>query len=467
MRNGHYQTKPEDRISPFDRSMYTLAAIPQAQGYQLFDQIPTVVLVMCLGVSPAWLGVAMFVFRMWDAVTDPLMGWYSDNFRSKWGRRRPFIVLGAILCALSFPLIYLVGREWSDVVIMAWFTVLTVLFYTCYTVFSVPYLCLAMEMSPDYHERTRIISYRQFMNLLVAIAVGWLFRTITMDCFEDQLNGIRWISAVVALLFFVFGAVPGIFMKERYFKQAKKQEKINLIASMKYTLTAPPFVMVLVMTLLIIVVVSMLNSLALYLNVYYVHGGDMKTGSIIAGWCGTVGMITSMLSVPLCNWLSKRYGKIKALYIILYMLLLALLSSWVLITPNHPWLLLVGAALGGPGLCGPWILLPSMQSDVCDWDELRTGCRREGSFSSMMAWILKCGQSVSMMLAGLALAVIGFNVDLGGAQSESTYLWMRIIYVGVPSIAVLLILGMLRKYPLTEKRCHEIREELESRRGTV
>ena len=463
----NYKTKPEDKVPVLEKCFYALGAVPMGTGMQVVNRMSDVIFNMFLHVSPALVGLAMGIFRMWDAFADPIMGSISDNSRLKWGRRRPYMVLGSILSAITFPFIWTVGRHWSEMVLFSYFLISSLIFYTCYTIYCVPYTSLATEMSPDYHERTRIISLRAFLNKLVGIATGWLLSLVTLKIFKDELQGMHWLSLLVSLIFIVFGILPAIFAKERFFKQASQQNKTKLIESVKITMSSRPFLMVLAMVILMVVASQMVASLGLYLNVYYVCAANKTAAGLILGYSTTAGMIASILSIPVFTTLSRRYGKTVALNINLWLLLIGTLSKWVLVTPDHPYWMILNAILLGPGTTGVWILLPSMQADICDCDELETGRRREGSYSSVFMWINKTGLSVSAMLSGLILVTSGFKVQLGAIQPENTFLWMRIFYCVLPTLAVIGTFLILRKYPLTEERSHEIRAELERRRGTV
>ena len=463
----HYETKPEDRVPPLEKFIYGLGAIPIGTGMQVVNNVSNIVFNMCLKVDPRLIGIAMCVFRVWDSCTDPIVGSLSDNSRLKWGRRRPFMVLGSLLCAFVFPFIWMVNRSWSQYGIFAWFLGTAIVYYTCFSFFSVPYFSLAVEMTPDYHERTRVISVRTFMNKIVSIAVGWLFALITLDCFKDELDGIRWVSFGISAIFIIFGIIPAIFAKERFFSQASKQKKVSLVESLKVTMSCKPFLMLLGMVMLMVAATMMVSQLGVYLGTYYVYGGDKAAAAKLIGVSQTAGMIISMISIPVFCFLSRKLGKTRALVVNLSVLLVATLSKWVLVNPEHPWWMIINAALIGPGVTGVWLLLPSMQADICDFDEFNTGARREGSYSSMMSWMNKVGLSLAMLVSGFILSWTGFDVKLGGAQSESTFFWMRVLYCFVPTVMVLVTFVILKFYPLTEQRCHEVRKELEARRGTV
>ena len=463
----HYKTKPEDRIPLTEKIAYSAGAAPLGAGMQIVNQMSNVVLNMCLGLSPILIGLVMSAFRFWDALTDPVMGAVSDNTRSRWGRRRPYLVIGSVLSAIVFPLIWMFSREWSATAIFLYFMIMCMIYYTCDTVFGVPYFSLATEMTPDYHERTRLISLRAFANKLVAIGAGWLLSLVTLDYFKDELDGMRFVSFGVSIMFLTLGIIPAIFVKERYSKQASMQKKTPLLKSIGVTLKSKPFLMLLSMVLLMVVATQMVGSLGLYLNIFYVNGADKAAAGKFVGLGTTGAMILSIISIPFYNMLSARLGKTVALKINLWFFFVANALTWFLVNQNYPYLIVVNIILQGPAITGVWILLPSMQTDICDWDELQTGKRREGSYSSVFSWINKTGGSLSFLVANSILVAAGFNVKFGAEQIGNTFLIMRILYAALPITANIIILIILSRYPLTEQRCHDIRAELEVRRGKV
>ena len=131
-------------------------------GYVAVNSLAFPVYNMILGVSPALIGVALLIPRLWDAFTDPLMGVISDNFHSRWGRRKPFIVIGSIFMGVSFGLLWMAPTEWSETLKIAYFIVFQIFFFTFFTIFYVPYTALTYEMTPDYNERTRVMSVTAF-----------------------------------------------------------------------------------------------------------------------------------------------------------------------------------------------------------------------------------------------------------------------------------------------------------------
>lgn len=462
-----YPTAPEDRVALSQKIYYGLAGVALIPGMQLIDRLAQVVLNMGLGISPTMVGLAMSIFRIWDAFTDPYFGNVSDNYRSKWGRRKPFIVVGGVLCALSFPAMWMMSRDWSPTAALSFFIVAGLVYYTALTIYSVPYFCLPAEMTPDTHERTNVIGVRAIVFNIVTFFMGWLFWFIELDIFTDKLDGMRWLSILTAVAFVTFGILPMLRVKEPFYAQAAKQEATPLLESFRITIKNRLFIVLVSMMLLMTLGMQTVGTLGYYVSKYYVFHGDDKQAALIAGYGGTLFIAFGTATIPLFIWLSKKYGKITALYINAFGFLAATLSQWFLITPEHPYWQIISAAAVGPVVTGIWIILPSMQTDVIDADELETGRRREGSFSSIMGWVQKLGFALSVLLAGIILDASGFDVALNANQSAETLTNMRVLFVFFPIVMAAGMIALIRFYPLNEERCHEIRMELERRRGKL
>ncbi len=463
----HYKTKAEDKVALSQKWFYSLASVALIPGMQTIDRIALVVLNIGLGIGPALSGLAMAVFRLWDAFTDPFVGNLSDNYRSKWGRRRPFIVVGGVLCALTFPLLWMMSRDWTAMTTIIYFIGVGLAYFTALTIYSVPYFSLVCEMTPDTHERTSVLGFRQIIINIVTIGMGWLLWFITLDCFSDELEGTRWLAGITALLFLTFGILPMLYVKEPFYGQAEKQERIPFWESCRVTLSNKVAMLLVAMMLLMTIGMQSVGTVGFYVSAYYVFGGDKSAAGLVAGYGGTAMMILSTVTIPLFTWLSRKLGKIPTLYICGVGYLLATLSQWWLITPEHPYWQIISAALIGPAVTGTWLILPSMQTDVVDYDELQTGRRREGAYTAILGWIQKLGFTLAAVLAGLILKVSGFDVALEGSQTADTLMKMRALYVFFPIAMASGMVLMIRFYPLTEQRCHEIRDELEKRRGEL
>jgi GPH family glycoside/pentoside/hexuronide:cation symporter len=175
----------------------------------------------------------VMLWRIWDAMTDQLMGNISDNTRTRWGRRRPFIVLGAIMTGITMPLIWWMPVGLASWQIVTWLVVMGIIFYTCFSVWAMPYYSLQLEMSPDYNERTNITAYRSFAQQIFGVVGSWILALAASpilsrfaDHKPDLVNGMRYISIGLGLVTILLGALPGLFVKERYYeKDASKHRQ--------------------------------------------------------------------------------------------------------------------------------------------------------------------------------------------------------------------------------------------------
>lgn len=442
--------------------------LPGLMGWQLVKTMSVAVYQMILKVNPVLLGVAMALPTIWDAFTDPMMGNISDNFHSKWGRRRPFIVVGAVLMGIAFGLIWMVPENWSDVSKVIYLTVTSILYATCFTIYMVPLQSLQLEMTPDYDERTRVAAYGSFFMKISDFTYQWIFPLTQLAVFSSALMGVRVVGWGVGVLIFAgVGIIPGLFVKERYYKKAEKQEKVHFLSAAAAIFSNRGFVILITLTILLVISGMFASSLDYYLLVYYVHGGDIMQGSVWKGILSSVFAVVGLIAIWPIMWLSQKSGKRTALAVIYAMVVAGGIVKWFLYRPGYTWIVCLDAVLCGPIWTAVGILQPAMLADVCDDDELKFGNRREGMFGALFSWVQKCGIALSFLGTGVVLQLSGFDAKLGGGQSETTFMIMRLVLVFVPAVMSALAVIALLFFPINRRRAVEIRAELEARRGTV
>jgi GPH family glycoside/pentoside/hexuronide:cation symporter len=415
------------------------------------------------------------IWRIWDAVFDQVMGNISDNARTRWGRRRPFIVAGAILTGLTMPLIWWMPESLSHGQIFAWLLVGGIIFYTCFSIWAMPYYSLQLEMSPDYNERTNITAYRAYAQQLLQLAAGWILALAASPLFSrlpgakpDFVNGMRYISIGLGVLTIVLGVLPGLFVKERYYeKETSKQEQQKLWEGLKLTLSTRPFLWIIAIVFTKTFGFGLIGALGFYLNAYYVCKGNLILATTITGVVSTMLFAPNLLAIPLCTWIGSRWDKKTLLYVTLFSGILGCLSVYFFVTPSHPWLQLIPALLIGPIGIGLWLVVPSMQADVADYDELMTGKRREGSFSAVFSWTFKASTALTGGMSGFILVLTGFEIDRGAAQSPQVLEHVKLFSIWIPIIFMIFSFFAVSQYSLTRERMREIRAQLELRRGVI
>lgn len=416
---------------------------------------------MALGVDPRLLGWALGLPRIWDAISDPLMGNISDNAQTRMGRRRPFILIGAVLCMIMFILIWSPPAFMSTNATGWYFLVMTFLFYTAYTIFSVPWSALGLELTPDYNERTRVQAYRTFFQAAGGMGLGSMWFLAQKWGGGDDVVGVRYVGLVFGLLILVCGILPAILCRERF--ATTHQDKIRMLDALRATFTNRVFLLLIAVTVCVMLGIFMVNSFAVYINTYYVFGGNKEGVARLNMFANFAFQGAGLALVPMVAFLATRIGKKVTLIGGLLLVVIAYGTSWWLYTPRNPYLQLITLALAAPGLSCMWTLASSMLADICDLDELRTGRRREGMFGASYSWAAKAGIALTMILSGYMLRWSGFDASVG-EQPESVITTMRLLYMFVPMFFVGLAALLVAFYPLSEKRIDEIQLELSKRK---
>lgn len=472
------ETKPlvsaEDKVPFLKKLAYAAGGPVDILGVWVMVSIAYQVFNFELKMPPTYVAIILMSLRLWDGVMDPIMGWISDNFRSKWGRRRPFILVGAILAGLTYPFIWWFPTDMSQEGIMFWVIGFGILFYSCFTVWAMPYQSMLMEMTPDYNERTRVAEIRGYFQTAAGFVNGWVWWISMLPIFfingeASPVNGMRYISIAIAVIILVMGVIPAIFVKERYYESdlVKNQKKVKLTDSLRETFSNRPFLILCALTIFFLLATSIFDSYGRYVGTYYVLGGDWNEGAKFAGYGTIIYMAFSFMFIPLFRRLSEKIGKPKVLMLSMCLVIIAVSTTWWTFTPSNPWFMLTNTAFIGAGYAGLWLMIPSMQVDVVDYDELKTGERREGSFASIFSWVLKFSFVIGFMISGPLIELTGFDANLDNAQPDGVYTVMRIGYVAIPIVALVLAILLLRIFPITAKKAAEIRVQLEERRGKV
>ena len=482
----HYETAIEDRISFPHKLIYGCGAFVNNLLAAAMGGI-VIVLNLGLGMNPALVGLLGALPRLTDALTDPLMGYLSDHTRSKWGRRRPYIFIGAIAAGIIFALLWQLPDNKSENYYFWYFLGGSIIFYLAYTVFATPWVALGYELTPDYHERTRVMGVQNFMGQLAYMISPWFLWFMTLEpLHDDMVDGARWLAIIIGVFVIGVGILPAIFLRER-FKDSptnavvdnheKEQPRVSgnrlrdttadFLKGFATTLKFRPFLKLCTATFLVFNGFMLVASFQFYVIIYYVFGGDQAQGALYAGWAGTVAALSTFCVIYVVTKLSVKVGKRRAFFISTALSIVGYGLKWFCYRPDMPMLLLLPAPLMAFGLGGLFTLMPSMMADVCDQDELETGERREGMYGSIFWWVVKLGMAVALATGGFLLNATGFDVALGGDQGERTILLMRIFDMGVPILTSVLAIWVIVSYMLTEEKAHEVREELERRRGKI
>lgn len=485
-------TTPSDGVPPIQKIGYGLGSAIDMWGHWLYPTLAFPVFNIFLGVPPWMVSLALMLLRILDAVSDPFFGWLSDNTRGRFGRRRPYILVGSVLAGIGLPLLFWVSPGWGatdfHLNLLVWKGSVTVphyfwfmlissaLYVPVMSCFNLPYQSLGAELTPDYHERTSVMMYRNSIQQVIMVAIHFSQQFITLSLFNDPatgkpniLRGAQVYTMILGALMVVAGIAVFSLVRERYYPKVveRNQAAIPLRESVLTALRCRPFRIQLIITLAFAIGTSMTGTLSFYDTAYYVCQGDIAAAGRWNALMGIAGMSLGFPGVLLFGYIARKAGKLATMLMVLITATFAFAGTWWFYDPNHPWLQLLAMGSFSFSAAAFWTLLGSINADVIDYDELETGKRREGAFASCSSWIMKVGLAVGAGACGLMLSATGFDARLEGAQSAQTLLMIRVLVAGVPILGFVVAAIALRYFPLTQVRMAEIRQQLEARRGEV
>jgi glycoside/pentoside/hexuronide:cation symporter, GPH family len=472
-------TRAADRVPLKTKISYGLGTACDMWGHWLYPGLTNAVFNVHLGLSPTLVGTANSLIRFFDAASDPFFGWRSDNTRTRFGRRRPYILVGSILGGLCLPLLFCVPGSWIgatflNVPALFWWMLLTNLFFVpIMSSFNMPYQSLGAELTPDYNERTGVMSVKNAMQKIfeVGFYLGLPFTNLAWFTLangkQDVLTGVQVYCAILGVLMAIFGLLIFLNVRERYYESAaSRQGKVSLFASFGETIRCRPFRILLITSLFFQLGTSMVQSLGYYCTLYYVANGNTVSGNNWNGLMGFSFMAGGFLGAPFFGWVGKRFDKRQAVMLVGITGICAYGGSWFTYNPSLPWLQLLASGSMAFASAGFWVMNGSMGADTMDYDELTTGKRREGSFSACSSWIMKAANALGILASGVILDSTGFLASKG-TQAAETLFSMRLALAVIPIAGIGLALLTIWTYPLTKRRMLEIRQQLEARRGTV
>jgi glycoside/pentoside/hexuronide:cation symporter, GPH family len=465
------KTDAKDRISIFQKTVYSIGSLVNQLQAAAIGQL-VLVLNLGLGMNPALVGIIGAVPRLIDAFSDPFIGYSSDNTRTRFGRRKPFIFVGAIISGVLFALMFQLYKGFTQSFYFWYFLGIQVLFVISFACYSIPWIALGYEMSPDYHERTRLQGWSGIFAQVAWIVSPWFFKIMSdQKMFPDIVSGARSIAIAVGTFIIVGGVLPALFNKELFGNMAKPEKQkgyLNVLRDLwrncVTTFKCLPFVKLCTVSFLIFNGFMLASAFTAYVIFFYDFGGDYGKGGTLLGWFGTVSSVCTFFAIPLTSWISTRIGKRRTFFITMSLAIIGYGLKWVGYNPQHPYLLLIAAPFLAFHLGSLFTLVSSMVADVCDLDEIETGTRREGMFGGMYWWMLKLGVAGASLLAGYLLNWTGFNIALGAKQSANTLLYMRLCDVGIPIVTSLIAIYIITTFDMSEAKAYDIRVQVERRR---
>ena len=402
-------------------------------------------------ILPALAGNALLIGKIWDAINDPLFGWLTDKTKSRFGKRRVFMIFGAIPLAIAVALLWYVpaaNRVWTFV----WIALTFMLFDTVWTLTNVPYYALTSELTDDYDERSSLTTYRMVM-AVPAYLLGAAITPAIVGLFALQRTGYAFIGILYGVISAVVLLISAAGFRERKVAVESKPEP-NPFKSMGAALRNKPFVWLCAVYLTVNLSFAFIKILMAYYIEYQLLMKAQTT--LVMGLM----LVCVTISLPFWQWLSRRMDKGPAYALGMGVGALAVLITFFLPHSATP-LIYVVSVLAGFGFAANWIFPWAMVADVGDYDRLQTGQQRSGMYYGV--WGLATKVSEALALAAVGWILTGFGYVANIAQSAHALLGIRLFFGLVPAIFIFIALPFLYKYPITRRSHAEVRSKLEAK----
>jgi glycoside/pentoside/hexuronide:cation symporter, GPH family len=470
--------------STFQIHAWGATAISYFFQYNLFQLVP-LIFNLGFGMDPRIVGWALFFPRVIDAFVDPVVGHLSDITKTRWGRRRPFMFACAILSALLGMALWRVEPDWQWFAQIAYVCVFVTMYFTVVMTFELTRNALSFELSDDYSIRSKIMAINNFWMtvpqllgagtywFVLQLAKGTKFDTgvfgwtVQFPNLGSEVNGVRWVSVVVAAIILVFGIVPTIFIRERF--QNYNQKHVSLWNAFKATFRNRAFIVLIFLRLAQTLGTVLYGTLSSYIIIYVVCGGDKSQFSAVMGVGGAwVGFLFTLLVWPLAAPLTRIIGKRWGLIVGFGTTLLSAILAPLITRPHWIWVIFACNFFFMPWSMMQGVFLESIKPDICDIDELESGERREGLYSAVFSFVNKLEISVVVLLSSYLLVWSGFDTKAAaGGIMPNQHVLQNLLWWGFTPLIFFAAVAFVITFfiPLTPAMMAKVHAELEERRA--
>ncbi|MBI4517282.1 MAG: MFS transporter [Deltaproteobacteria bacterium] len=404
--------------------------------------------------SPSLVGAAIFIGKLWDAVTDPVMGYVSDTTRSHWGRRRPYVIASALPLGLCFFLLFTPPAAASAAATFGYLVAVYMLLFTFFTVYATPYVAWGAELAQDYHERTTVVQIRSLFGVLGGV-IGATAPIAIARGFADARQGYAVMAAALGALMAAAGLLAGCGVTERRRAGTPAASLGHFLGGLRHTFANRDFRVVFLTFCLMTTAGSLGQAVQLIVIKYRLGLYDFFPVIAFTFALSFAG------SFPLWLRLSRRVGKRRAMLVGLASGCLTPLG-WLIVPPGAHLAMLLFVLAGG-AVAGSVTLVMSSAIDVIDLDELQTGERREGAYFGIWTLGLKTSSAIGILLSGSLLEAVGYVA--GQPQAPGT-MWWLVMLLGPLQAAVHLVgLVMFRGFRFEAEDVARVQAALRTRRA--
>lgn len=400
-------------------------------------------------IGPALAGTALLVGKIYDAINDPVFGWISDRTTSRFGKRRVYMIFGALPLAVSIVLLWRVPVGLSDVAIFAWIVGTFVFYDTTNTITSVPYYALTAELTDDYDERGSLTAFRMVMGV-PAYLVGAALTPALVGLFAAKRAGYGAVGIIYAVVAAGVLWIAAAGIRERRTISESKSVTPPLRAFLA-TFRNRPFVQLIVAYLIAAIAFALTQTLMAYFLTYQLHMEDQVPL--------VMGLLLVTIGLFLFPWkiLAERWNKGPAYALGLAIAGVAVATTFFLPPRPTPAIYLI-AFVAGIGFSAQWVFPWAMVPDVVEYDRLETGEHRGGMYYGVWGFAYKLTTAFGIALTGWILEISGYvpNVE----QTAEALMGIRLFFGPVPLLVLAIALPMLIRYPITRESHAQILKDL-------
>jgi GPH family glycoside/pentoside/hexuronide:cation symporter len=478
------------QVSTRNRFFWGVGGTADFMTYYGLNGMMDAIYINAMALDPKTIGLARSIPRLVDLVTDPIIGHFSDNTRTRWGRRRPWMAVGAIIAALIAILMWyppLRSASWLTTVFVI--CMMVVLYTFGYSMFTIPYTAQGYELSTDYNERTHIFQWRQYFAAATGFLSPWLIpMCLVLEGHSANVTrgaiGVHWVSFGIAAVILLGACGPIFGCRET--GQHTAEKKTHIRDAIRFTFKNIAFWPLVTGNFLVRFGTAITTCFFYYVMVYHVSGGDNKVGTAkLAVFFNSINIAT-FISMALMVRFTDKVGKKPAVLTLMLLSSFTYASVWFTLRPQHAeWVLRVTSFLHGgcqlPAIiaeCWPAIItgvcigtftnsiplvMNSMLADVCDVDELRCGQQRQAFYSAVFVTCDKMAMAIAMLLQGFLVSASGYSAKLVTQAPETIAYWMKALIVTQP-VGFMLGFICLLAYPITRAKALEVRRQLEAKK---
>ncbi len=458
----------------------------------------TAIFTIGFALNAALVSWAIMLPRLIDGIADPLLGHLSDNTHTRWGRRKPFLVIGSVLAAFFLAALWWADRSWSPTLQLAYLFVVGTLFYCSWGLYSMSWNAIGYELTDDYHERSKVSAVGSFFLGIVLLGNSWLYWFALRPLFDhgvlatlndliaagldweklsvvfnrafiaapgaptNEINGIRWIASAAGLIAIVAALTAVLVCKERFSNANTKRKHVAILPALKTTIRNKPFFNLLMMKLCQTLGERAGGGILVFVGIYYVCQGDKSLAFKITGIGSTIGTVWGFAMLTLMKPISRWIGKKGGIILGASGSLAAAIATPFAYSPDHPYWMLLPALLTITLIAIANTISQAVMPDICDVDELETGHRREGLFTAVMGFVQKIEISLCALLVGYLVVWSGLDTKLAAQPADvlKRLFWLAVIPNIVFTAGYFFI---ALRFPLTEAMMTVVRAKLDER----